>query len=95
LPSNDDGGAGITKYHLWISSGAFNSAFVKVAAYDGTASAYSIKAGDVVTPHTVTVGGFYAIKYIAENNMGLSADSELLYVALARKPTTPIAPVIS
>jgi hypothetical protein len=95
LISTDDGGAGITNYHLWISSGAFNSAFVKVTAYDGTASTYSISAGDVVSSHTVAVGNFYAIKYIAENAMGLSADSQLLYVALARMPTTPIAPVIS
>lgn len=93
--SLDDGGAGITAYHLWVSAGTFNSDFVKVTSYDGTAETYSIQAGDIIDTHTVTVGGFYAIKYIAENNMGLSADSELLFVALARKPTTPIAPVIS
>ena len=73
--STDDGGASITKYHLYISAGTFNSNFVKVNDYNGVASTYQIKAGAVVGSHTVKVGGFYAVKYIAENVIGVSEDS--------------------
>ena len=73
--SLDYGGAGITAYHLWVSARTFKSDFIKVSSYDGTADTYSIQGGEIIDTHTVTVGGCYAIKHIAENNMVLSADS--------------------
>lgn len=45
----------------------------------------------MVGSHTITLGKTYTIKYVAENTIGLSPDSSLLYVALARKPTKPAA----
>ena len=63
----------------------------KIVAYDGTASTYTIQAGDVVGTHTITLGNIYIFKYVAENAVGLSPDSSLLYVALARKPNKPSA----
>ena len=66
-----------------------------MSAYDGASSTYSIAAGDVIGTHSVVAGGFYALKTVAENNMGMSPDSAILYVALARSPDTPTAPTIS
>ena len=64
----------------------------EIEAYDGTALAYTISAGDIVSTHTVTLGNIYTIKYVAENAVGLSQDSDLLYVALASKPLKPEPP---
>ena len=95
LISTDDGGSTITKYHLYVSEGAFSAAFTEVTNYDGTASTYTISAGQVVGTHTVSARGFYAVKYVAENGKGVSLDSAILYVALARAPATPSTPTIS
>lgn len=61
----------------------------EITAYDGESLSYTINAGDVVGTHTITIGNIYTIKYVAENAVGLSLDSSLLFVALARKPNTP------
>ena len=64
----------------------------EIVDYDGTATSYTIKAGDVAGSHTVELGNVYTIKYLAENAIGLSSDSDLLYVALASKPNKPNPP---
>ena len=66
-----------------------------MSAYDGTSNTYSIVVGDVIGTHSVVAGAFYALKTVAQNNMGMSPDSAILYVALARSPDTPPAPTIS
>ena len=64
----------------------------EITDYNGSALSYVIKAGDVVGTHTVTIGRIYTVKYVAENAVGHSQDSELLYVALASRPQKPDAP---
>ena len=64
----------------------------EITAYDGTSLAYTINQGDIVASHTMTIGNVYTIKYVAENAVGQSPDSDLLYVALASKPDKPNPP---
>jgi hypothetical protein len=90
--SSDDGGTGITAYHLYMNEGANGTPMHEIMAYDQSALSYTIAAGNVVDTHTVVSGNIYTIKYLAENAVGKSLDSELLYVALARKPDTPSPP---
>lgn len=90
--STDNNGAPITRYHLYVNEGVNGSPFNQVAGYDGSASSYVIRAGDVYGLHTIIAGGLYRIKTVAENSIGLSYFSEELIVALARKPEKPIAP---
>ena len=87
--ASDDGGTGIFAYHLHINEGANGTPMHEITAYDGQAATYTISAGDVVGTHTMTLGKIYTIKYVAENSVGLSLDSDQLYVALARKPNKP------
>lgn len=75
-----------------MNEGVNGSPFNQVAGYDGSASSYVIRAGDVHGLHTIIAGGLYRIKTVAENAIGLSYFSEELIVALARKPEKPIAP---
>jgi len=91
--STNDGGTGIIAYHLFLNEGVNGSPFNEITDYDGSALTYDIAVDDVVGGHTVATGNFYAIKYIAENAVGMSLDSDLLYVALARQSETPAAPV--
>ena len=64
----------------------------EITTYDGEALSYTILAGDIVGSHTIALGNIYTIKYVAENAVGLSQDSDLLYVALASKPVQPNPP---
>jgi hypothetical protein len=54
--SPDDGGSGITSYHLYIDEGLFGDEFQEVPSYDGSASQYTLTAGDVIGSITLTVG---------------------------------------
>ncbi len=90
--SSDDGGSGISRYHLYINEGVNGSPMNEILAYNGSALSYIIKAGDVVGTHQITIGRVYTIKYVAENTVGHSQDSDLLYVALASRPEKPDAP---
>ena len=64
----------------------------EITNYDQSSQSYTINVGDVVGSHTITKGLIYTIKYVAENSVGLSQDSELLYVALAERAQKPNAP---
>ena len=88
----DDGGTGILAYHLYINEGSNGSNMLEITDYDGSALSYTIQSGDIVNTHTVALGNLYTIKYVAENAVGLSPDSDLLYVALAARATKPNAP---
>ena len=90
--SSDDGGTGIFAYHLYINEGTNGSPMHEIATYDGLSAAYTILAGDLVDTHTIRLGNMYTLKYVAENSVGLSQDSSLLYVSLARKPNKPAPP---
>ena len=90
--SSDDGGTGIFAYHLYVNEGLNGSPMNEITAYDGTSLSHTIAEGDIVASHTIALGNIYTIKYVAENAVGLSQDSDLLYVALASKPDQPNAP---
>lgn len=90
--SSDDGGTGIFAYHLYINEGQNGSPMNEITDYNGIDLSYTISQGDVVASHIVSLGNIYTIKYVAENAVGLSQDSDLLYVALASMPEQPDPP---
>ena len=51
--SSDDGGTGIFAYHLYINEGQNGSPMHEIVDYDGTATSYTIEAGDLAGSHTV------------------------------------------
>lgn len=89
--SSDDGGTGISQYHLYINEGVNGSPMNEIVDYDGSLE-YTITTGDIVDTHTITIGNVYTLKYVAENAVGLSQDSDLLYVALASQANQPDSP---
>ncbi len=52
---------------------------------------FTVNVGEVFGTMTVTSGLTYTFKYVAENVIGLSEDSDLLIVAFARPPSKPSA----
>lgn len=64
----------------------------EITNYDQASRTYTINVGDTVGTHTITKGLIYTIKYVAENLVGVSTDSSLLYVALAERAQKPASP---
>ncbi len=90
--TQDDGGSKILAYHLYINEGFDGTAYHKVSTYDGDSMVFTINAGDKFDSMTVTPGLTYTIKYVAQNVIGYSEDSDLLQVAIARPPLKPNMP---
>ena len=80
---------------MFLNEGTDGSNFNEITDYDGFSSTYQILAGDIAGSHTVSAGGKYRIKTVAENSISYSLDSEELIVALAGKPDTPDAPTFN
>lgn len=92
--TQDDGGAPILQYYLYINEGSDGSAYHQVTTYDGQSMIFTINVGDSYDSNAMTVisGKTYTFKFVARNVIGYSDDSDLLQVALARPPSTPAAP---
>ena len=74
----------ITAYHLYINEGSNGTPMHEITDYDNVSGTYTVTAGDTIGAHTVSVGNTYTFKYVAENDVGVSLDSELLYATTAR-----------
>jgi len=77
---------------LYINEGLDGSAFHEVVTYDGQSLVFTINVGEVNGFMTVTSGKTYTIKFVAQNVIGYSDDSDLLQVAIARPPSMPAKP---
>ena len=76
--TTDDGGSAILQYYLFVNEGSDGSAYHDVDTYDGSSLTHTINVGDVFTLNTITVGRIYTFKFIAENDVGVSLDYNLL-----------------
>lgn len=76
--SQDDGGSAILSYYLYINEGFDGTSFHKVTQYDGNSLVFTLHVGDVCSGMTVTAGYTYTIKFVAQNIIGYSEDSDLL-----------------
>lgn len=91
--TQDDGGSKILAYYLYINEGFDGTAYHKVTTYDGDSMVFTINAGEQFGSMTVTAGLTYTIKFVAQNVIGYSEDSDLLQVAIARPPIKPNMPI--
>ena len=89
LPSEDNGGAVIDAYELWIDDGELGT-FTKLDSYDGHSTSFTI---DSAVETQLISGKIYRVKYLARNEMGNSAFSETVSAAMADLPGQPLAPV--
>ncbi len=87
--TTDDGGSAIIQYYLYVNEGSDGSAYHEVDTYDGSSLTHTVNVGDVFSGNTISVGNIYTFKFVAENNVGLSLDSNLLQIAIARPPLKP------
>ena len=88
-PSEDNGGAALDAYELWIDDGELGP-FSKLTSYDGQSTSFTID--NTVEPQLIS-GKIYRAKYLAHNEMGDSEFSETVSAAMADLPGEPLAPV--
>jgi len=76
--TTDDGGSAIISYYLYINEGSDGSPYYLVDTYDGSSLSHTILVGDNFSGNIIVSGRIYTLKYVAENDVGFSADSNLL-----------------
>lgn len=87
--SQDNGGAEISAYELWIDDGDLLSTFVKVVSYTGLETSFVIDKG---TETSLVSGKVYRLKYRAKNEIGLGDFSGITSIAMADKPSQVAIP---
>ena len=88
-PTEENGGAEIIGYELWIDDGDLGETYTRLQSYDGLAQSFVI---DTAVETTLVQGKVYRIKMLAKNEMGLSEFSDLISVALSDPPSKPDVP---
>jgi hypothetical protein len=87
--SEDDGGSGITDYHLEIDDGTATGVYTVVSDYDYSVDGFSYIADRITL--SLTSGEKYIFRFQAENARGKSEYSDTLRVGLGPLPSTPTA----
>lgn len=88
--SNDNGGAPITSYELYVDAGDdFTSSFTEVAGYNNQDTTYSASTSD-----GLVLGKIYRFKTRAENEKGYSEFSDEAYISFGDIPAKPAAPTL-
>jgi hypothetical protein len=87
--SEDNGGAEISAYELWIDGGELLSQFSKVASYSGLEASFVI---DRAVETSLVSGKVYRLKYRAKNEIGHGDYSGVTTIAMADKPPQVAAP---
>lgn len=76
--TSNDGGSPILAYYLYINEGQDGSSFHEVTTYDHQSLVFTVTVGESFDTMTVTSGLTYTFKYVAENIIGRSDDSNQL-----------------
>jgi hypothetical protein len=90
LSSPDDGGSAILSYHLQYDNGTNAGTW-----YDVVGLAPASLLTDVIVSTNITSGTIYGFRVQASNIFGWGPYSQVAFIAAAREPDEPIAPVTS